>query len=85
MLMRMHRYINMHVCRCYIDVHTCFNCALSMLISIISAFFVIIIVGALVYYFYYYEEKDDVTKIKDDVHEGFKNAYDKLKDTLKTN
>ncbi|KRF99940.1 protein midgut expression 1 [Drosophila tropicalis] len=61
----------------------CFNCALSMLISIISAFLVVfIIVGVLVYFVYYYEKEDDATKLTKEVHESFKNAFDKVKDSL---
>ncbi|XP_017083565.1 protein midgut expression 1 [Drosophila eugracilis] len=61
----------------------CFNCALSVLISIISTFLVVIIVvGLAVYFIYYYEKEDDVTKFANGVSDTVSSSFDKIKDTL---
>ncbi|XP_017053149.1 protein midgut expression 1 [Drosophila ficusphila] len=62
----------------------CFNCALSVLISIISAFLVVIIVvGLAVYFIYYYEKEDDVTKFANQGIDSVKSGFDTIKDKLK--
>ncbi|XP_039494941.1 protein midgut expression 1 [Drosophila santomea] len=61
----------------------CFNCALSVLISIISGFLVIgIVVGLAIYFIAYYEKEDDVTKLTNKVAENIQSGYDKIKDAL---
>ncbi|KAH8368981.1 hypothetical protein KR200_001936 [Drosophila serrata] len=61
----------------------CFNCALSVLISIISTFLVVIIVvGLAVYFIYYYEKEDDVTKLTNKVTDNIQSGFDKIKDAL---
>lgn len=55
-----------------------------MLVSIISAFFVVFVIIGLVVYFVYYHDKDttDATKITNEIQDGFKNTFDKIKDKL---
>ncbi|EDV49592.1 protein midgut expression 1 [Drosophila erecta] len=61
----------------------CFNCALSVLISIISGFLVIaIVVGLAVYFIAYYEKEDDVTRLTNKVTDNIQSGYDKIKDAL---
>lgn len=63
---------------------SCFSCALSMLVSIISAFFVVFVIVGLLVYFFYYHDKDttDATKISNEIQDGIKNTFDKIKDKL---
>lgn len=55
-----------------------------MLVSIISAFFVVFVIIGLVVYFVYYHDKDttDASKITNEIQDGFKNTFDKIKDKL---